>query len=393
MSRFTQPRDDEPIRRVDHGTKKFRYRAVVSTGQHPNGKRRQATRTFDTYGEAKDWVSETKLSVKRGTYTAPNRATVDAICTAWLDSKRDVRAVTINTYATVLKSVRSRLGARKVQDVRRSDIEEFVSWLSTEGGRTGVGVSHRTVVLTLGTLRMVFAYAVAEGLIPASPVETVKPPRKRPVDERKITVWSTDELARFISHADSDDWAAAWRLTASGLRRSEVLGMTWDDLDPEAGTVTVRQGRVGYGSKSEAVDAPKSKASARTVPVEAMHSGSMAMFRSLSAAQAAARLKAGEAWSESGFIVVDTLGRPVRPEMYSDRFRTICREAGVPVIRLHDVRHSVATLLHSAGTAPAHAAALLGHGLPVHMTTYVTATQDGLDLAGAALSRVLSEAK
>jgi integrase len=390
--RITRPRDDEPIRLVKTRTG-YRCRAVIATGQHPDGRRRQETRTFDTLREARDWVSETKLSVKRGTYTAPDRATVDAICTTWLDSKRDVRAVTLNTYATVLKAVRARLGARRVQDVRRSDVEEFVSWLSTDGGRAGQGVSHRTVVLTLGTLRMVFAYAVAEGLIPASPVETVKPPRKRPQDGRKITVWSTDELARFIGHADTDDWAAAWRLTASGLRRSEVLGMTWDDLDPEAGTVTVRQGRVGFGSKSEAIDAPKSKASARTVPIEAMHAGSMALFRSLSAAQAAARLKAGEAWFESGFVVVDALGHPVRPEMYSDRFRTICREADVPVIRLHDVRHSVATLLHAAGTAPAHAAALLGHGLPVHMATYVTAAQDGVDAAGAALSRVLAEAK
>ena len=390
--RITKPRDDEPIRLVANKSG-VKYRAVVATGQHPDGRRRQETRTFDTLRDARDWVSETRLSVKRGTYTAPDRATVDAICTAWLESKRDVRAVTLNTYATVLKAVRARLGARKVQDVRRSDVEGFVSWLNTEGGRSGAGVSHRTVVLTLGTLRMVFAYAVAEGLIPASPVETVKPPRKRPQDERRITVWSTDELARFIGTADTDDWAAAWRLTASGLRRSEVLGMTWDDLDPEAGAVTVRQGRVGFGSKSEAVDAPKSKASARTVPVEAMHPGTLALLRSLSAAQAAARLKAGGAWSESGFIVVDALGHPVRPEMYSDRFREVCREAGVPVIRLHDVRHSVATLLHSAGTAPAHAAALLGHGLPVHMATYVTATQDGVDLAGAALSRVLAEAR
>ena len=78
---------------------------------------------------------------------------------------------------------------------------------------------------------------------------------------------------------------------------------------------------------------------------------------------------------------------------HSDEFRAVSREAGVPVIRLHDVRHSVATLLHSAGTAPAHAAALLGHGLPVHVATYVTATQEGVDAAGAALGRVFAEAK
>ena len=390
--RITQPRPNEPIRLIENKGG-FKYRAVLATGTHPDGRRRQETRTFVSLTDARNWVSDTRLAVRRGTHNAPDKTTVDAICTAWLASKRDVRAVTLNTYATVLKSVRSRLGTRKVQDVRRSDVEAFVTWLSAEGGRTGKGVSHRTVVLTLGTLKMVFAYAVAEGLIAASPIETVRPPRKTPQEERDVVVWSPQEFRRFVAAADDDEMAAGWRLTASGLRRSEVLGLRWADVDLEAGTIAVRQGRVAFGSKSEAVDAPKSRASARTVPVEQMHGGSMALLRSLKAAQAADRLRAGAAYVDTGFVFVDALGQPVRAELYSDRFREVCKVAGLPVIRLHDVRHSVATMLHAAGVAPAHAAALLGHGIQVHMATYVTPTQDGVNVAGAALAGVLAQAQ
>ena len=391
--RVSQPRPGEPIRVVRNKNGPPRYRAVVTTGMHPDGRRRQTTRTFPTLSTAREWVAETRLSVQRGTFTAPTRTTVSEFCDRWLASRHDIRPVTRNAYRSVLLSVRARLGHRPVQDLRPSDLNEFIRWLATEGGRAGTGVSHRTVSLTLMVVKQMLRAAVAEGLIPTSPAETVRAPRRRPQDDREVTIWTPDELARFIAAADLDPWAACWRLAASGLRRSEVCGMRWQDLDLDAGSASVRQGRVAFGNKSESVDAPKSKASARVVPIEAMHGGTTVLLRSLKAQQAADRLRAGEAWQESGLVLVDVLGQPVRPELFSDRFREVCRGAGVPSIRLHDVRHSVATMLHAAGIAPAAAASLLGHGLQVHLNTYVTPTQAGLDLAGAALSRVLAEAQ
>lgn len=93
------------------------------------------------------------------------------------------------------------------------------------------------------------------------------------------------------------------------------------------------------------------------------------MLRSLSARQAESRLAIGS--TGSGYVLVDGLDQPIRPEAYSDRFRDLCRVACVPTIRLHDVRHTVALVLHRAGQAPADAAALLGHSVAVHLTTYV----------------------
>ncbi|EWT01462.1 hypothetical protein N865_10685 [Intrasporangium oryzae NRRL B-24470] len=100
----------------------------------------------------------------------------------------------------------------------------------------------------------------------------------------------------------------------------------------------------------------------------------------------------GSAYEETGPMLVDAVGRPVRPEAYSDRFAQICRDAGVPIIRLHAVRHTVTLMLHRAGLAPADAASLLGHSVPVHLATYVPRTQHGLDAAATTLGQVLAGA-
>ena len=105
------------------------------------------------------------------------------------------------------------------------------------------------------------------------------------------------------------------------------------------------------------------------------------------AAQAADRLAAGSAWRDSGLVVVDALGRGLRPEVYSDRCRRLCATAGVPVIRLHAVRHSLAFTLSGLAVVPADAAALLGHTTEVYLSTYLPESgASGIAAAAARLS-------
>jgi integrase len=158
----------------------------------------------------------------------------------------------------------------------------------------------------------------------------------------------------------SSGMGAGWRLTLCGLRRSEVLGFRWDAIDMERGEVVVQAGRVLLDGARTITDFPKSSASHRTVPVEAMHPDTVALHRTLKARQAADRLVLGAGYQESGYVLVDPLGEPVRPYTYSDRFEILCRKAGVPVVQLHAVRHTLATIMHKAGEAPAGGAALLG---------------------------------
>ncbi|UFU06990.1 tyrosine-type recombinase/integrase [Ruania halotolerans] len=390
--RISKPKPGEPIRLVTTKTG-HRYRAVVDTGTRPDGTRRQATKTLRTLGEARDWVTDTRAAVNLGTYQAPDALTLDGLCTRWLASKRDVREITRRGYETVLKPVRGRMGHRKAQDLTRADIEGLVDWLaSDEGGQRGKGVSRRTIVYTLQTLRQVLDHGVSEGLLRSNAAQHVKPPRKALGDTRVAEVWTRAEFLRFRDAADVDDWAAGWRLVLCGLRRSEVLGMTWAAVDLDAGTVEIRQARVSIDGKQTVTDSPKSDASHRTVPVESMHPGTVAIFRALSTQQARERLAAGPAYQGSGYVLVDALGSPVRPEAFSDRFAAVCAEAGVPKIRMHNVRHSLALMAHEAGQAPASMAALLGHSVAVHLSTYVPATEAGARAAAGSIGRLLSEA-
>lgn len=212
---------------------------------------------------------------------------------------------------------------------------------------------------------------------------------------RDLEHWQPAQLLAFREHADTDGLAGAWRLTLTGMTRADVLGLRWSDVDVDAGTVTVRQGRVQlhHGGQRSHVDEPKSEQRRRTVPVEVLHTGTVALLRALSARQAADRLRAGAAYVESRLVVVDALGVPVRPEAYSDAFRRLCAEAGVPVIRLHSVRHSLAFWLHSLGVTPADAAALLGHTPEVHLSTYLPDSGSaGIAAAAAALGRASLQA-
>jgi integrase len=137
---------------------------------------------------------------------------------------------------------------------------------------------------------------------------SVKPPRKPHSDATAEEVWEPNELVKFPEVADQDEWAAAWRLTLCGLRRSEVMDLRWDAVDLDRGEIVVQAGRVLLDGHRTATEGPKSSASHRTVPVEAMHPGTVALPRTLKARQASDRLVLGPGYAETGYVLVDPLG-------------------------------------------------------------------------------------
>lgn len=388
MARITRPREGEPIRLLstDSGP---RYRVVLDIA--PKGaKRKQVTRTFVALSEARGFVTETRERIAKGAYTAPSRLTLRDVAQDWLRTRRDVRQVTVNGYRNALRPALDHLGDRPAQSLTRRDIEGLVEWAATQGSLSGGPLSQRSVVYLLGTVKQVLAFGVASGILPTNVAQGVKPPRRTASDRKSVTVWTMAEMLAFREVADRDPWAVAMRLLLCGLRRSEVLGLCWEDVDTDAEAVRVSASRVLVARGVTATDEPKSAASARVVPVEQMHAGTMDLLRALRARQAAERLAAGEAHEGCGLVVADALGRGVHPDALTARWRTLCAAAGVPVIGTHSVRHTLATALHQAGEAPADVAALLGHEVSTHLAFYVQRTEHGAARAAGRFGEVLA---
>jgi integrase len=339
------------------------------------------TRTLGTLTDARQWVAKTRGQVEQGTYTAPSRVTVQQLADDWLTSRRDIREVSLNGYRQVLAPVLARIGQRPAQSITREELDRLVEWCRTEGGTRGRGLSQRSIVYTLGALRQVFDYGVSTGVLPGNPARYVKAPRRRKGDHRQPQVWEPVGLLGFRAVSDADEWAAGWRLTLCGLRRSEVLGLSWEHVDLDAGAVTVAASRVVVGRKRTATDDVKSDASGRSVPVESMHPGTVALLR---------REWLRQGRPAAGLVVINAAGEGVHPDAYSERFRELSRQAGLDVIRLHEVRHTIATALHRAGVAPADAAALLGHTVATHLSVYVAKTERGAASAADAFGEVLA---
>jgi integrase len=202
------------------------------------------------------------------------------------------------------------------------------------------------------------------------------------IEHREMSTWTPQQVERFREHVRSDRLYACWLLTLAGWRRSEVLGLAWSAVDFDAGTASVAQGRVVVRGAGTTTGAPKSERSRRTLPMPA---DVMAALRTLNAQQKRERLAPGPTWIDPGLIAIDEDGSPIRPETYSKAFRRHCTAAGVPVIRLHDTRHTAATRTLDSGTTVSATAKWLGHDPAMTLRVYGHVYEDALTSAGDVL--------
>jgi integrase len=271
-----------------------------------------------------------------------------------------------------MRPVRERLGTRPLQSITKSDVEDLVDWMLTagrrRGGKPGTGLSGRSARLTLGRFSAALEAAVLEGKLVRNVARLVKPPEHTP---RERETWTKAEVRKFLAKASSDRLYAAWRLSLYGLRRGEVLGLRWSDIDLRAGTLTVNQARVLVEYRVR-IEEPKSRNGKRTLPLDGELVAALTALRKRQLEEstiAGAAYRSGLAeldWYQGGeYVITDEAGTPVHPEWYSDEFGRLLRRAGLRRITLHDSRHTTLTLPKGRGVASdATFGSLRGHALP-----------------------------
>jgi integrase len=184
-----------------------------------------------------------------------------------------------------------------------------------------------------------------------------------------------------------DRLAHAWELALSGLRRGEIAGLRWVDMDLKAKTLSITNNRVMAGNRPAEND-PKSAASRRTLPLP---DRLVSVLKAAKTRQAAERLALGGA--SFAYVVSNEAGEPYSPAVLSRYWRDTVKAAGVRHIKLHAARHTCATLMHLQGVPVAVIAAWIGHkDATLTMRLYAHSQAEALKAAGATLNRVVSPA-
>jgi integrase len=419
-----------------------RWRGQISLGSGPDGRRRRKIVEAPTAGAVQRELTKFKRSQHLGFNVAPDKRTFGAWLHDWLQHhvKPSVRPKTFVFYECIVRNyIMPHLGRVHLQRLTAQQVQSFLNArlapsrvtvpLRAANGRAVVAVGEEVrrtqvvaesrspnekirapvpgrivavapdVVIERPGLRpktvrhihrtLTAALAVAEkfGDVPRNVARLVDPPH---VPKPRITFLTLPQAQAFLKAAEGDRLYALYAaILALGLRLGEATGLCRSDVDLEGGRLTVRHGLQRVAGEWRLVD-PKSELSRRTVrlPSLVIH----ALHRHL-ALQEEEREAMGEGWKGNHWNLVFTssVGTPLDERSVLRRFQGILARAGLPKMRVHDLRHSAAALLLAQGLGAKAVAELLGHSaVSFTLQTYGHLMEEAKQQTADAMDRVLN---
>jgi len=339
-----------------------RWYVVLELPADDSGRRRRQWHSgYATRREAERGLTALLSAQDSGTYTVPQRLTVGRyLAEHWLPAiEGSVRPSTYRSYRLHVTSyLVPGVGAARLQQLMPDQISAFYRRLQESGAASGRGLSPTTVRRVHATLHRALTDAVSWGYLPRNPAAVAVKPKQRAIGSYDFTVWTADELSHFLARERADRLYPLWRLAATtGMRRGELLGLRWSDVDLDAARLSVRQTLTAIGHRL-AYGEPKTARGRRNV---ALDPETVAELRTWRERQYGERTAWGPAWQDSGLVFTREDGSPVHPDTVSYWFDKHLRQAGLPRIRLHDLRHSFASLALQAGVPAKVVSERLGH--------------------------------
>ena len=339
------------------------WAVVIDIGRDAaTGKRRQKWHSgYRTRKEAERALTDILTRLERGSYVNPSRQSLAAFLEEWLPASQiELRESTYESYArNVRVHIVPRLGGVELQRLNAMSLNAFYADLLRCGRADGTGgLASRTVRYIHTILHSALADAVRWNLLSRNPADQATPPSARAAQSPEMRAWTAEQLRAFLTHVGEHRMYAAFLLAGTtGMRRGEVAGLKWADIDFERSRLAVRRALVTIGYEV-AWSEPKTDRGRRSV---ALDHHTVAALRAHRARQAQERLALGPAYSDEDLVFAREDGSAPHPERLSKVFAGEARKAGLGVIRFHDLRHTYATIALQAGVHIKVVSERLGH--------------------------------
>jgi integrase len=349
---------------------------VINLGRDENGLRHNRwERYHGKKGDAEARLAELIHQHETGALVDSKKATVAAFLTDWLKNyaSNRVSGLTFQRYSILIKkSIIPTLGTTLLAKLQPTHLQALYTRLMENGRTIGKGgLSASTVRQVHAVLHKALRCAVKWGFLPRNIADAVEAPRPRPKEATVPTPAEIANLLAYLQTADPDLRTPTLVAAATGMRRGELLALTWANVDLERGSISVTQSLEETLANGVVVKQPKTASSRRTVAVPAMVAEAL---RSHSAAQAARKLAMGAGYKDIDFVFADLDGSMLVPSLFSKRFKRSTNKCKLP-IRFHDLRHACATMLLRQGVHPKIVSERLGHstiGITLNLYSHVT---------------------
>ncbi|MGH2699377.1 MAG: tyrosine-type recombinase/integrase, partial [Actinomycetota bacterium] len=296
-----------------------------------------------------------------GTYVEPDRITVAGFLQdQWLPAIRQgVRPSTLASYEmNVRQHIAPVIGAVPLQQLTPDRLNVLYADLLAAGRRDGKGLSPKTVRNIHVIIRKALADAVRWGRVVRNVAELADPPRLRASKRPAVVTWNAAELRSFLESVASEPDSCLWLTYATtGMRRGEALALRWSDLDLDAKRAHVGRQLVSVNYVLHFSE-PKTARGRRAIDLDAATGGALRAHRKR---QLEERLALGPHYQDGDLVFARADGASLHPQAVSDRFDKLVAGSQLPRIRLHDLRHTHATLTLKAGVPVKVVSERLGH--------------------------------
>jgi len=332
-----------------------RWHGFVSMGAKGDGTRDRRHVSASTRAAVVEKVKALEAKRDAGMVTASGKAMLlDEWLDYWVDNIASirVRARTLATYRTMIRlHLNPYIGKRRLDQLQPEHLEQTYKQL------LGKGLSPASVLRVHRMLHRALKIAMQRDRVARNVATLVEPPRQeRPKTPEPLDV---EECKRVLAAAEGLRNSARWTVAlALGLRQSEALALQWKDIDLDRGTLSVRRGLHRVPGEGLVFTEPKTDRSRRTIAVPAPL---IEALRRQRVAQNEERLVAGTEWDDWDLVFAQPNGRPLDKHSDYEAWIKLLNRAKVRHIRLHDGRHTAATLLLTAGVHPRVVMELLGH--------------------------------